>query len=482
MHLIWQIFLTALGIYALITAIFLLTENRRPESTFAWLLAFIFLPVVGLLVYLFFGRSHKAFSKRETLWQQNLEPAAVRLLQPILQRQDQEIRKLERKSASHRKLMLLVRRNSHSVLTTRNQVQIQQNAASFYPSLIEDIKAARHSIHHQYFIWRSDEFTEKLNDILIAKAKEGLAVRILYDPLGSQNMKHKYRKQLRAAGIQIVATSPAYQLHTLSYRNHRKITVIDSRISYTGGMNIGQEHIDGGKGFTFWRDTQVRFVGETAAILQAVFMIDWYNAIGEDLFAEEYFPATATEDSDGDVPVQILTSGPDSRWAAIRQLYANMIITAEDHVYLQSPFFILDPSLAEALRSAAMSGVDVKVMISARPSGNRWPDWAGNTYFGDVIDAGVRIFLYEKGYLHAKTISIDSTICSIGSANIDIRSFSINYELNSVLYDERLAHELETDFERDLKHCSEFREAEYQKRNVALRFRDSVARLVSPLL
>ena len=209
--------------------------------------------------------------------------------------------------------------------------------------------------------------------------------------------------------------------------------------------------------------------------------MDWYNAIGENPFAQEYFPPAAFETSQG-VPVQILTSGPDSRWAAIRQLYANMIITAEDHVYLQSPYFILDASIAEALRSAAMSGVDVQVMISARASGNRWPDWAGNTYFGDVIDAGVRIFLYEKGYLHAKTISIDSKICSIGSANIDIRSFSINYELNSVLYDERLARQLEDDFARDLENCSEFRQAEYQRRNVAVRFRDSVARLVSPLL
>jgi cardiolipin synthase A/B len=479
---LWTILLTALAIYALITGLFLIRENRRPESTFAWLLAFIFLPVLGLLVYLFFGRSRKAFSKRETLWKQNLEPAAVGLLRPILERQDAAIEKLEGKSAGHRKLMLLVRRNSHSALTTRNQVQIQQNAAEFYPSVIEDMKAARHSIHHQYFIWRSDEFTEKLNDILIAKAKEGVAVRILYDPLGSQNMKRKYRQQLRAAGISIVPTSPAYQLHTLSYRNHRKITVIDGAIAYTGGMNIGQEHIDGGKGFSSWRDTQVRFVGETSAILQAVFMVDWYNAIGENLFAGAYFPPAAVEGFEADLPVQILTSGPDSRWAAIRQLYANMIITAEDHVYLQSPYFILDASIAEALRSAAMSGVDVKVMISARPSGDPWPDWAGNTYFGDVIDAGVRIFLYEKGYLHAKTISIDSKICSIGSANIDIRSFSINYELNSILYNERLARALEDDFARDLENCSEFKQAEYQKRNVAVRFRDSVARLVSPLL
>src|SRR5438067_9554400 len=381
------IVLTALGIYALITGVFLLSENRRPESTFAWLLVFIFLPVVGLVVYLFFGRSRKAFSKRETLWRQNIEPAAVPLLNPLLSQQDARIAKLESKSASHKKLMWLVRRNSHSALTTRNQVQIQQNAAEFYPSLIADMKAARHSIHHQYFIWRSDEFTEPLKELFIAKVKQGGEVRLLYDPLGSQNMKRKYRKELRAAGISVAPTSPAYQLHTLSYRNHRKITVVDGVIGFTGGMNIGQEHIDGGKGFNLWRDTQVRFVGEASALLQAVFMVDWYNAVGENLFAPAYFPPGAIDTAEGDVPVQILTSGPDSRWAAIRQLYANMINSAEHHVYLQSPYFILDGSIAEALRSAALSGVDVKVMISARPSGNQWPDWAGNTYFGDVVDA-----------------------------------------------------------------------------------------------
>jgi cardiolipin synthase A/B len=277
-------------------------------------------------------------------------------------------------------------------------------------------------------------------------------------------------------------TSPLYRLHTISYRNHRKITVIDGVIGYTGGMNVGREHLSGGKGFESWRDTQLRIVGEGAAVLQAVFMVDWYNAVREDLFSPAYYPIAATEPGEGDVPVQILTSGPDSQWAAIRQLYFSMIVTAQRHVLLQSPYFIPDASIAEALRSAALSGIDVRVMISARPSGDPVPAWAGNTFMLDVVRAGVRVFLYEKGYLHAKTISIDSEICSIGSANIDIRSFSINYEINAVLYDGRLAKELEQDFERDLAYCSEFDAAEYRDRNVAVRFRDSFARLFSPLL
>lgn len=211
-------------------------------------------------------------------------------------------------------------------------------------------------------------------------------------------------------------------------------------------------------------------------------MVDWYNAVKENLFAKIYFPMEATESTNRDVSVQILTSGPDSQWAAIRQLYAFMTVSAQRHVFIQSPFFIPDATIAEALMSAALSGVDVKVMLSARPSGNRFPDWAGNTYIADIVAAGVRVFLYQKGYLHAKTISIDSEICSIGSTNIDIRSFSINYELNAVFYSKRLAKKLEQDFARDLAHCTEFDITEYQNRNPAVRFRDSVARLFSPLL
>jgi cardiolipin synthase len=369
------------------------------------------------------------------------------------------------------------------VLTQHNHVDIQQDAAKFYPSLMEDLERARHSIHLQYFIWGADPFTDRLKEILTRKARAGVEVRLLYDPLGSRaHLTRAYIADLKAAGVRVVPTNPLYRAHTISYRNHRKITVVDGHTGYTGGMNIGQEHLDGGEEFDAWRDTQLRIVGEAAAVLQAVFMVDWYNAVGENLFSSVYYPKDPAETTSADVPVQILTSGPDSQWAAIRQLYAVMVASAQDHVFVQSPYFIPDATLAEALRTAALAGVDVRVMISARPSGNRLPDWAGNTYMADIVASGVRVFRYEKGYLHAKTISVDSRVCSVGSANIDIRSFSINYELNAVLYSERLAKELEGDFERDLAGCSTFDVAGYGKRSRTSRFRDSAARLLSPLL
>jgi cardiolipin synthase len=472
-----------LFLYAFAMAVFLISENRRPQATLAWMVVLLFAPGIGLLVYILFGRDGKAFRKQSELLRQDLRAHALPLLSPILSRQDAELARLESDSVSRKRLMMLVKRNSLSVLTTRNRVEIQQDAAKFYPSLIQDIEAARQSIHLQYFIWAADPFTESLKQILVEKARAGVEVRLLYDPIGSQaHVGRRYVRDMVASGIRMAPTSPMYQLHTISYRNHRKITVIDGAVGYTGGMNIGKEQIDGGEGFDSWRDTQVRLVGESAAVLQAVFMIDWYNAVAENLFSADYFPNGATEPTEGDVPVQILTSGPDSQWAAIRQLYAFMIISAQRHVYLQTPFFIPDASIAEALREAALAGVDVKVMVSARPSGNRLPDWAGNTYIADIVTAGVRVFLYKKGYLHAKTISIDSDICSIGSANVDIRSFSINYELNAVFYSPHIAQQLEADFERDLAYCTEFDPEAYKKRGTVVRFRDSVARLLSPLL
>jgi cardiolipin synthase len=480
---VFKIFAGLLFLYALVMGVFLVSENRRPQSSLAWMLVLFFVPGVGMLIYLFFGRDTKAFSKRTELLMQDLRANALPLLTPILSQQDDALDRLERQSLGHKRLATLVRRNSLSVLTTQNQVQIQQDAANFYPSLFEDIRRAQHSVHLQYFIWAVDSFTDQLKELLAEKARAGVEVRLLYDLVGSQaHVGRRYVKDMQAEGIQMAATSPPYQLHTISYRNHRKITVIDGAIGYTGGMNIGREHIDGGPGFDYWRDTQVRIVGQGAAILQAVFMVDWYNAVRQNLFDSKYFLGAACGSERGNIPVQVLTSGPDSQWAAIRQLYAFMIVSAHRHVYLQSPFFIPDASLAEALRTAALSGIDVKVMISARPSGNRLPDWAGNTYIEEIVAAWVRVFLYEKGYLHAKTISIDGAICSIGSANIDVRSFSINYELNAVFYSDRITQELETQFARDLAHCREFDPVAYRHRGRVSRFRDSVARVLSPLL
>jgi cardiolipin synthase len=309
--------------YALLTGIFIVLENRRLQATLAWMLLFLTLPGIGLVVYGLFGRDRKAFGRQRKLARQNLRGTAVPIMAQLLARQGEEIRRLEMQGAARRRLMSLVRRNSHSALTTRNRVVIQQNASAFYPSLMENLRKAQRTIYLQFYTWADDTFTRELKAILIERAAHGVEVRLLYDPFGSLvRLTRRYKRELSQGGVRWAPVSALYWLHTISYRNHRKIAVIDGRVGYTGGMNIGQEHIDGGPTFDLWRDTQVRLEGEGAAVLQAVFLVDWYNATGEDLFAADRFPSLAdgvppmtTEDpgaSDDYVPVQILTSGPDS--------------------------------------------------------------------------------------------------------------------------------------------------------------------------
>jgi cardiolipin synthase len=296
-------------------------------------------------------------------------------------------------------------------------------------------------------------------------------------------MSPRYRWELQGAGVKVAPTSRLYWLHTISYRNHRKIAVIDGTIGYTGGLNIGQEQVDGGKAFDGWRDTHVRIVGTAAVIMQSVFAVDWENAVGEDLFAPRYFPRVPPDTSDDDIPVQITVSGPDSRWRAIRQCYFALINSARHHVYIQSPFFILDETIAEALKAAALAGVDVEIMLGDVGAGLGLPYWAGNTYIAEVADAGAKFWMYRRDrYFHPKTISIDSEICSIGSANMDIRSFSINYELNAIIYDGGVTRQLEEAFRRDREDCEPFSLKAYRKSRSPRRLRDSAARLLSPLL
>jgi cardiolipin synthase len=244
-------------------------------------------------------------------------------------------------------------------------------------------------------------------------------------------------------------------------------------------MNLDKDQLDGGEYFDSWRDTHLRIVGEAVIALQASFAVSWFNTTEEKIVESQYFPPV---DVDTFLPVQILMSGPDSQWQAIRQLYFYMITSAVEKVYLQSPFFIPDESILEALKSAALAGVDVRMIFTPKGTTYSTPYWAANTYFKEVAAAGVKIYLYQAGYFHAKTLNIDGVICTIGTANMDIRSFSLNYEANAVIYDEEKAQELERDFLEDLKHCIEWRVEEYEKRSVYLRLRDSLARLASPLL
>jgi cardiolipin synthase len=478
----WSLVLTLLvSAYGLMVALFLVLENRSPQSTFAWLFLLLAFPFGGLFIYLMFGRHRRAFSRQRNLTKLMEGTSVAARAAAVITEQPAKLDALAATKGEYARIASMLWRTARAPLTTENQFEILQDASEKYPRIMADIDAARESIHFLYYEWASDPFTEKVAALLAEKVKQGVEVRILYDPFGSFWMlSHSHVRRLRAAGVRMYPFSPLYQLHTLSYRNHRKIAVIDGRIGYSGGLNMTEKHLTGPYGFSGWRDTHARVRGEAVPILQGVFATMWHNSTDENLFAPRYFPDV--HEDVPDVPVQVVSAGPDSKWEAIRQSYLAMIAVAEYHVYLQSPFLILDTSVAEAMKTAALAGIDVRVMIAPRGAEFSPAYRAGYTYAADMARAGVKVLLYEGAYFHSKTVCVDSAICSIGSANMDIRSFSINYETNLVVYDEEVTRELEADFHADELKCVPFSADEYEARAGASRLVDSMLRLCSPLL
>jgi cardiolipin synthase len=477
-----QVLTVLVGVYAAVIAVFLVLENRSPQSTFAWLFLMLGFPFGGLIIYTLFGRGWKAFSRKNQLHTLIDGTSLVERKAIMAERQPALLDELSRTSVGeYARLGRMLWLSADAPLTLLNRLEILQDAVEKYPRLMADLHAASHSIHLVYYEWASDGFTEEVAQVLAAKVASGVKVRVLYDPVGSLRMlSRRYVRAMRSAGVEMFPYSPLYALHTISYRNHRKIAVIDGRVGYSGGLNMTETHLSGPVGFSGWRDTHVRVVGEAVLRLQSVFLTMWYNTTGENLFHERQFPVPV--ECSQMLPIQVVSAGPDSRWNAILKSYIMLVTLARDHVYLQSPFLILNDSLADAMKAAALAGIKVWVMIAPRGGEGQLAYRAGMTYARELAEAGVRVLLYNGAYFHAKTVCVDAKICSIGSANMDIRSFSINYETNLVVYDEAVTRELEADFERDINSCVEFSVSAYDAQPIRRRLLDSVMRLCSPLL
>ena len=477
-----QLLTVSIAVYAALIAVFLVLENRTPSSTFAWLFLMLGFPGGGLIIYTLFGRGWKAFSRKNQLHTLIEGTSLVDRKAVMVERQPVLLDDLAKTSVGeYARLGHMLWLSANAPLTLTNRLEILQDAREKYPRLMADLQAASRSIHMVYYEWASDRFTEAVADVLAAKVASGVDVRVLYDPVGSLRMlSRRYVRAMRRAGVQMFPYSPLYALHTISYRNHRKIAVIDGRIGYSGGLNMTETHLSGPAGFSGWRDTHVRVAGEAVLRLQTVFLTMWYNTTGENLFHERHFPEPAP--GSHTLPIQVVSAGPDSRWNAILKSYIMLVTLARDHVYLQSPFLILNDSLADAMKAAALAGIKVWVMIAPRGGEGQLAYRAGMTYARELADAGVRVLLYRGAYFHAKTVCVDSKICSVGSANMDIRSFSINYETNLVVYDEAVTRQLEADFERDIDSCADFSVSRYDAQPLRTRLLDSVMRLGSPLL
>ncbi len=474
------------AIYIVIVIGVILLDNRSPQSTFAWLFLMISFPVLGFIIYIMFGRGYKAFSHENQLARIGGRSSLyAQVIKPLLDAQNQytELVLREKPESYRERLLALVQRNSPSLLTSYNRVEFLQDVTEKYPRLLEDVRNAKYSIHMLYYIWSEDEFTIKLKDALIERARAGVKVRALADA-SCLNVSKEYHQELRDAGVQIypyLAYMKIGRLHSANYRSHRKIVVIDGKIGYIGGMNLDKEQLPGGNRLGSWRDTHLRIEGEAALALQSAFAVSWYNQTQEKFDAETYFPQPDLSLLPV-TPVQITLGGPDSQWNAMQQLYFFMIMNAKRKVQIQSPFFIPDESLLEALKAAALSGVEVEIMVSKHGTALELAHRASFTYVAEVARAGAKVYLYNKGYFHSKTINVDSQLCAVGTANFDIRSFSINYEAMAVLYDSEKARELAADFENDITCCEVFNLEEYETSPLWRRLLNSTTRLASPLL
>lgn len=466
-------------LYLLIVIFLIVLDNRSSSSTVAWLFVLIFLPFIGLIFYYLFGKNWRKLSRKSKNEKEYLQKIIRPRLKDIVKNNERRVDNLEKETGHPQKteIIRLLNKNSDSLLTLNNKLDIFHKGSDKFSRLIEDLENAKESIHMEYFIWRSDELTKRIKEILIKKAKSGVKVRIIYDFIGGLRFSLYDKYSLRMAGAKLHAFSR--DIRTLNYRSHRKIVVIDGKISYLGGMNMGKEYVDGGKKFPSWRDTHLRAEGEVSNIIQGIFAREWYNSTKEKIFSKKYFPKSDLPNLN--LPMQIITSGPDSKYASIEQLYFSLINSTEKYVYIQTPYFIPSSAISMALQTIALRGLDVRLMITGIPD-KKIPFWAAHTYFKNLIDAGVKIYHYKKGFLHSKTLTLDDELVSIGTANFDTRSFSLNYEISGLIYDKKTAKEMRNQFVKDIKYCKEIKNKDIAKAGILRNLRNSMSRILSPLL
>lgn len=457
-------------------------ERRDPTSTWAWLLVLFFIPLAGFVIYLLFGR--KLRDKHSFRWSGKNRIGIETLI-------DYQIEAIEENrfefrlddTAHYHDMIYLHLRNNHAVLTQDNDVQVFNDGAAKFEALLNDLEQAKDHIHFQYYILRLDSLGTKILNVLIKKAKQGVKVRVLYDDIGSRGLRIKHLKELSDAGGEVAAFFPAILPlinPRLNYRNHRKIVVIDGRIGYVGGFNVGDEYLGLDKKFGYWRDTHLRIEGSAIHPLQTRFLLDWNQASAlDDIdYAERYFPAIPMK---GSVGLQIVSSGPDAEWEQIKDGYLKMIFLAKEYIYIQTPYFIPDVSFLDALRIACLSGVDVRIMIPNKPD-HMFVYWATYSNVGKLLKAGAKVYIYENGFIHSKQIVVDDEVSTVGTANIDVRSFKLNFEINAFIYDREKSHELAELFESDMQLSTELTYDMYLNRTRGIKIKESVSRLLSPIL
>lgn len=477
--------LIVLVINVVLSGLVVFFERRNPASTWAWLLVLLFIPIFGFIVYMIFGRNskrEKMFREKEKYDQEVYYKYLfhdVHSAEKVVQQKAFLENKGKLVEADYVTDLAHLHLNSGNWMTFNNQVEYFNNGKEKFEALVQDIRNAKKFIHLEYYIWRGDRLGTRLVEELTKKAAEGVEVRILYDGIGNARLPKYFFDKFHDAGGYTAAFLPRFVVR-LNYRNHRKLAIIDGEIGYIGGFNVGDEYLGIVKRYGPWRDTHLRFRGDAIDQMQMRFIKDWNFTAKNGIIQlnEKYFPKRMQFDG---VRTQIVSSGPDTQWKNVRNGYFKMMNEAESHIYLTTPYFVPDDGIFEALRVAALSGLDVRIIIPGNPD-HFFVYWASMSYLGELLEAGVKVYQYEKGFIHAKVLTIDGTVASVGSANMDIRSFDLNFEVNAFMYDEDITKVLEDDFKNDLRCCVEITKEWYHRRRWWFKVREAIARLISPML
>ncbi|KOP81746.1 cardiolipin synthase [Cytobacillus solani] len=453
-------------------------ENRHPAQTLTWLVVLGSFPLVGFIFYLLFGRNYK----KEKMFRQKyiLDKQAFLRFEGEHDLINEE--KIKQLADHQRKLFYLAQNLGHSPISFATQTQVLTNGDETFHEILESLKSATHHIHLEYYIVRHDHIGQEIKEILIQKVKEGVKVRFLFDAVGSLQLSKKYISELRQAGVEMIPFGPVrlpFLNSKINFRNHRKIIVIDGSIGFVGGLNIGDEYLGRVESFGFWRDTHMMMKGEAVRSLQLIFLQDWYYMTNQNILSADYLSPVLEENIHGGV--QLVAGGPDNEWSVIKNIFFSMITSAEKSVWIASPYFIPDEDIFSALKVAALSGIDVRLLMPQRPD-KKIVFYASRSYFPELLEAGVKIYEYKKGFMHSKIVIVDEELASIGTSNMDMRSFHLNFEVNAFLYRTRSTQKLVKEYINDLKNSRKIDINKFKRRHIGYRMIESTSRLLSPFL